>query len=191
MNFHSADIVQYDRAREIPRREIRFYRRSSYSWNLRSAFPRLLDPSPPPRAKNSRGRDYDYARLDISDREDFRLDFISRARPLSFLRAVQLLFSLSLSLCWLLRTFRFVVEEKVSRIRREEWWRGVVFARIAVDARERKSSEGKARCFITTLRRDVSVALGWDACVHARHCKITASKTITLQANSSRASPGQ
>lgn len=143
------------------------------------------------RAKNSRGRDYDYARLDISDREDFRLDFISRARPLSFLRAVQLLFSLSLSLCWLLRTFRFVVEEKVSRIRREEWWRGVVFARIAVDARERKSSEGKARCFITTLRRDVSVALGWDACVHARHCKITASKTITLQANSSRASPGQ
>lgn len=143
------------------------------------------------RAKNSRGRDYDYARLDI---ERIFGSISSRVRdrePLSFLRAVQLLFSLSLSLCWLLRTFRFVVEEKVSRIRREEWWRGVVFARIAVDARERKSSEGKARCFITTLRRDVSVALGWDACVHARHCKITASKTITLQANSSRASPGQ
>lgn len=61
--------------------------------------------------------------------------------------------------------------------------------------RKRERSElGEGRrkstgAVITTLRRDVSAALGWDACVHARHCKITASKTITLQANSSRDQP--
>ena len=44
-----------------------------------------------------------------------------------------------------------------------------------------RAEEGKSRAVITTLRRDVSAALGGDACVHARHCKITASKTITYR----------
>lgn len=50
----------------------------------------------------------------------------------------------------------------------------------------RDSAAGKKEkhAVIMTLR-DVPVASA-DACVHARHCKITASKTITLQANSSR-----
>lgn len=100
-----------------------------------------------------------------------------------------------------------VGEEEGSRSleeRRVSAQRGVVrsarlgrwVARIAVAVGEAKKGKelGKGRrkstgAVITTLRRDVSAALGRDACVHARHCKITASKTITLQANSSRGQP--
>lgn len=94
--------------------------------------------------------------------------------------------------------------EETSEARRVSAQRGVVrsarlgrwVARIAVAVGEAKKGKelGKGRrkstgAVITTLRRDVSAALGRDACVHARHCKITASKTITLQANSSRGQP--